>query len=275
MLLSFSMFKPMIANAAQTTITWSGATSNASSNGDLNLTAYVQTQDANYHYFYQSISGGGTVTVQVDATRINITGGLDHNKQPDFIAFRDNAVYITLNRASAANVWSQDNVGWLRPGESHHYTITYTANKTAQAHYGGTATCTQYPACASCGRRYGSALGHAWNWITDSNATCTTNGLRHQHCSRCDANQSLNTVWQYALGHSYNEGEIEKFPTVYDVGTRIKKCIRCNNSIKEDEPKYHFSIFVGLNRIQKIAKGSNVLFGNTTQDAARIPFVTK
>lgn len=119
-------------------------------------------------------------------------------------------------------------------------------------------------------------LGHLDNqqWTIDSEATCTTNGRKHTNCSRCNTILNANTLIP-ALGHEMDEGVVTTYPTVYESGIRTHHCGRCDYEETSVEPQYHFNIYVGENRIKKIAKGSTLLFEHTTQDADELPFVSK
>lgn len=58
-----------------------------------------------------------------------------------------------------------------------------------------THTRTSYEYGASIFTEHNITVGHTWTWQHDSNATCTTNGTQHQHCSVCGANQNYGSVW--------------------------------------------------------------------------------
>ena len=48
-------------------------------------------------------------------------------------------------------------------------------------------------------------MGHDWQWVTDTEATCNTAGSKHQACTRCTATQSENTTVPATGNHSYTK----------------------------------------------------------------------
>lgn len=77
-----------------------------------------------------------------------------------------------------------------------------------------------------------SALGHdyATEYTVDSEADCTVNGSKSQHCSRCDSKQ--NTTVIPATGHDYKD-EITKVPTHTENGEKTFTCKNCNHTYTE------------------------------------------
>ena len=80
------------------------------------------------------------------------------------------------------------------------------------------ATCTvpatYYYSCEVCGSIEhndshtfvsGEALGHDWQWVVDTEATCATAGTKHEACTRCSATRSENTVIDPTGAHSYTK----------------------------------------------------------------------
>ena len=135
-------------------------------------------------------------------------------------------------------------------------------------------TCTTsgsvWTTCGNCGKRIGNsqtlaALGHNYTWVIDTAATCTTEGSRHQVCTRCDATGTtetiavlahtsdgirhvdeptcttkgyiynlctvcgarINVTMQNALGHSYS-WVTDKEATCTEEGSRHEECVRCH-----------------------------------------------
>ncbi|MBR6313723.1 MAG: hypothetical protein IKR49_03680, partial [Clostridia bacterium] len=93
---------------------------------------------------------------------------------------------------------------------------SYTAQTVKDAAKKADATCTEaavyYYSCATCGAverndahtfTNGTAPGHNWEWVTDTEATCNAAGVKHQACTRCDATQSQNTTIPATGNHSY------------------------------------------------------------------------
>ncbi|MDM8203674.1 leucine-rich repeat protein [Faecalicoccus acidiformans] len=77
------------------------------------------------------------------------------------------------------------------------------------------------------------ALGHDFSeeWTIDKEPTCTEEGWRSHHCTRCD--QTTDGEKMNKLDHSYGEWVIEKEATYYNEGKRYRICEHCQN--KEEE----------------------------------------
>ncbi len=96
--------------------------------------------------------------------------------------------------------------------ESHWYVCSICSAKTTrEAHYGGTATCTEKALCELCGGHYGDKKPH--NYIEkfdeqylSEKATCEEPARYYKSCSECGAAHGHNT-FEYgdALGHDWNE----------------------------------------------------------------------
>lgn len=77
------------------------------------------------------------------------------------------------------------------------------------------------------------ALGHTdGEWITDSDATCTTNGSKHQVCSVCNATIKKETLTSF--GHTEGEWIIDSNATCTTNGSKHQVCSVCNASIKTE-----------------------------------------
>ena len=84
------------------------------------------------------------------------------------------------------------------------------------------------------------ALGHDWQWVTDNEPTCTTNGKKHEKCSRCNATQSLNTSIP-SLGHDWVEttevtfgvNHLKTAATCEAAAVYYKSCSRCGANSTE------------------------------------------
>ena len=67
-------------------------------------------------------------------------------------------------------------------------------------------------------------------WITDAEATCTTNGIKHQVCSVC--NDTLRTETTNAFGHTDGEWITDAEATCTTNGSKHQSCSVCNDTIK-------------------------------------------
>ena len=94
-------------------------------------------------------------------------------------------------------------------------TASYTANIVTCVHNyqwvtTTEATCTSTGTrtykCSKCGATNGteaiSALGHNYQWVTTTSASCTSSGVETYKCSRCGATNGTRTI--SATGHTYN-----------------------------------------------------------------------
>lgn len=83
--------------------------------------------------------------------------------------------------------------------------------------------------CHECGyakkERNGSAYGHSWDLVSETDATCTEKGKASYYCIECGESRSETTK---ALGHKYKVLEVIKEATCISSGTEKVKCSRCN-----------------------------------------------
>lgn len=105
-------------------------------------------------------------------------------------------------------------------------------------HY-GEAAITMLPTCTSkgtqtytcpCGHQYSEsivALGHEYSseWTIDAVATCTENGSKSHHCTRCDSMTNVTVIT--AQGHSYGEWRVISEPTCSKEGSKTRTCSTC------------------------------------------------
>lgn len=90
--------------------------------------------------------------------------------------------------------------------------------------------------CPDCGDSYVDTyvekLGHDWEDVgaPTVEATCTTTGMQHQECTRCDATQDAVVE---ALGHDWTEKNIIKDATCTEDGLMAAKCGRCGEQQNE------------------------------------------
>ena len=69
-------------------------------------------------------------------------------------------------------------------------------------------------------------------WITDAEATCTTNGIKHQVCSVC--NDTLRTETLSAFGHTPGEWITDAEATCTTNGSKHQVCTICNDTIRTE-----------------------------------------
>ena len=87
--------------------------------------------------------------------------------------------------------------------------------------------------CDACSTDYISdyvdALGHDYSneWTVDKEATCTSDGSKSHHCSRCDSKSDITVI--KATGHNYSEWQTRKAATCTDSGIDYKTCSVCGN----------------------------------------------
>ena len=67
-------------------------------------------------------------------------------------------------------------------------------------------------------------------WITDEEATCTTDGSKHKECSSCG--KTLDTESISAKGHDYDETVVP--PTEEQQGYTLHQCSRCGDNYKDN-----------------------------------------
>ncbi len=87
-----------------------------------------------------------------------------------------------------------------------------------------TGTKTRYCSCGASESATISALGHSYSstWTIDKEATCTTEGSKSYHCTRCDSKKSVTKI--SATGHKYGDWITSKAATCTTNGTKVKKC---------------------------------------------------
>ncbi len=95
---------------------------------------------------------------------------------------------------------------------------------------------TQERECSVCGTKETnnlSASGHTWNedYTIDREATCTTDGSRSIHCTKCDAIKDSEVI--PAKGHTWGEWKDISSPDCDDEGTRERECSVCHTKQTE------------------------------------------
>ena len=108
----------------------------------------------------------------------------------------------------------------------HNYETEWTVDKAA--------TCTEEGSkshhCTRCGNKNDvtaiAATGHRFGeWTTTKNATCTEAGKETKTCSICETTEEREIV---ATGHSYsNEWTVDQIPTCTQKGSKSHHCLRC------------------------------------------------
>ena len=80
------------------------------------------------------------------------------------------------------------------------------------------------------------ALGHIWQWAIDSDPTCTTDGVKHQVCTRegCGAIQSINTPIE-KLGHNMTAFEAHAQSCTEAGNSAYWYCDRCKKYFSDAE----------------------------------------
>ena len=75
-----------------------------------------------------------------------------------------------------------------------------------------------------------AALGHAWNedYTVDKEATCTEEGSKSIHCSRCSETKDAETI--PATGHSFSAWKTTKKTTEIAVGKQTRTCSVCGET---------------------------------------------
>ena len=72
------------------------------------------------------------------------------------------------------------------------------------------------------------ALGHTWEWVTDTEATCENAGVKHEECSVCHEKQSEGTAID-ALGHNWGSWTTKTPATCAAPGEKTRTCKNDSN----------------------------------------------
>ena len=105
------------------------------------------------------------------------------------------------------------------------YTIKLEFNRD-HVHTWADATCEEPRTCKSCGAKDGEALGHAYTYVYNDDATCTENGTESATCTRC-GNVDTRVVYGTAKGHEYKNYEIVTEATCTKDAIESATCVRC------------------------------------------------
>lgn len=92
------------------------------------------------------------------------------------------------------------------------------------------ATCTVSSKCVKCGKLIKKALGHSESeWITDQEATCISDGVRHIECTRCHEILLEEPIHQ--LNHLEGDVIIDKLPSCKEKGQSHTECLHCHQRL--------------------------------------------
>ena len=117
-------------------------------------------------------------------------------------------------------------------------------NHDIEHHNAQAATCTAdgwnaYDTCKRGGCNYTTKttipqLGHnfATEFTTDKEPTCTEDGSKSKHCSRCEATTEVTII--PANGHGWDEGEVTKEPNCTETGEKTFTCSVCQDTRIEE-----------------------------------------
>ena len=129
--------------------------------------------------------------------------------------------------------------GWDGSFSSVTGALTVTAQYAQEDHdYGAFASVDgndHSRTCADCG--FVDTGAHAWEWITDTAATCGAAGVKHQKCSICDAEQNENTPIDPTGEHTAGEAEetVITPATCGESGSKrvVVKCSVCGATLSD------------------------------------------
>lgn len=105
-------------------------------------------------------------------------------------------------------------------------------------------------------------VGHSYETIKDSDATCTEPEYDHNHCTTCGHETEPFPVGE-RLGHiwSLEQSAITTRPTPYAEGIRTFTCLRDGTHTADmSEPKRLFRLFGNEKRIQKLYCGDTLIY---------------
>ena len=117
-------------------------------------------------------------------------------------------------------------------------------NHDIEHHNGQAATCTadgwnEYDSCKRDGCNYTTKtiipqLGHDFSteFTTDKEPSCTENGSKSKHCSRCEATTEVTVI--PANGHSWDKGEVTKESNCTETGVKTYTCSVCQTTRAEE-----------------------------------------
>lgn len=162
----------------------------------------------------------------------------------------------THDQWSNIDVWRDNDL--LTGAEYIHYSCNSVENHWTSQTVDATCTTPGYSSSVcSCGyernkEESSDPLGHDLVIDAGYSASCTENGLTDgEHCSRCGEITIAQTEIQ-ALGHEWDEGTVEKEPTVDEPGINVFTCTRCGENMTKEIPVLEQSLIrlAGANRCE-------------------------
>lgn len=148
---------------------------------------------------------------------------------------------ITANAEGTAVITAE----FTYNGITYSETCDVTVSKPVHTHIASdwitdqNATCTtdgrKHKECTTCGETLEtatiSATGHtSSDWIIDRNATCTTNGSKHKECTTCG--EILVTTVIVSTGHISSDWIVDRNATCTASGSKHKECTTCGGILE-------------------------------------------
>ncbi|MCQ2463160.1 MAG: leucine-rich repeat protein, partial [Clostridia bacterium] len=156
-------------------------------------------------------------------------------------------------KCSVCNNIRSENTVIPATGE-HSYTDKTVNENTLAAPADCTCAATYYYSCAVCSKiEYnsshtftpGSPLGHSYEWITDTSATCGKDGVKHEKCIRCPSERNTGTVIPATGEHSYtaktvSQQALKEKAACESPAEYYYSCAVCGKA--ENNPSHVFSV---------------------------------
>ncbi|MCM1364999.1 MAG: hypothetical protein NC122_06150 [Faecalibacterium sp.] len=162
----------------------------------------------------------------------SVTEEIENSKLPHSFTnyVSDNNATCTADGTKTAkcdNCDATDTIADVGSMKEHTYTST-TTDATCETDGETVYTCTE---CSDTYSETIEALGHDYSteWTIDKAATCTAEGSKSHHCSRCDAKTDVTAIEKIA--HSYTE--TVKQATCSEDGYRKHICKNCSDTYSE------------------------------------------
>lgn len=134
---------------------------------------------------------------------------------------------------TAASAWSKDASGhWKTCAHCTNIVVAKTNHdKSGWVTTDGTK---HWKTCTTCSYSPLDEANHTWEWVTDTAASCTTAGVKHEKCSTCGKIRSENTTIP-AAGHTLSKNTNAKSATCTETGLiDTWKCSVCNKIFSDD-----------------------------------------
>ena len=195
------------------------------------------------------------VNVLTDSWVANVLYNNTTSRNCYYVCYDVGTRYSGVSVATAADfksqTWLTDTLGWDFSStwkiDSNQYPTlkafarcSHSNTKEDTTYLKSAATCTSpaiyYNSCADCGNKlnetfeYGTALGHNYEsgWTTDVQPTCTTDGSKSHHCTRCGDKGGITNI--PSSGHSYGDWYVIIAPSCTETGTEEHKCSVCQHT---------------------------------------------